>query len=207
MISLLKLTQHLHDTLSVNVGWNMIGSISQEIPVSHIQSEPAGMITSQFYGYNNGYFVSNTILPGKAYWVKVNSKGKLILSASNEKTEERCIKIIPINEYPPNPPGESILLNIPTEFNLEQNYPNPFNPSTIIKYAIPEECIVHISIYNILGQEVIRLVDEQKEAGYYTIELKLNEKLSSGVYYYRMEASSIKNVRNYTNVKKMLLLR
>ncbi len=68
------------DTIIVTAGWNMIGSISDTISVSSVVTEPSGIIISNFFGYNGLYTVTNLILPGKSYWVKVNVAGKIILS-------------------------------------------------------------------------------------------------------------------------------
>jgi hypothetical protein len=89
---------------------------------------------------------------------------------------------------------------IPTEFKLEQNYPNPFNPSTIIKFAIPEKSSVVIKIYDILGAEVLTLVNEEMEAGWFQKEFNASG-YSTGVYIYRIQAS------NYTSTKKMILVK
>jgi hypothetical protein len=89
---------------------------------------------------------------------------------------------------------------IPTVFKLEQNYPNPFNPSTIIKFAVPERNNVLIKIYDILGGEVLTLVNEELDAGWY--ERKFDAGLlSAGVYIYRMQAGS------YVSTKKMMMLK
>ena len=89
---------------------------------------------------------------------------------------------------------------MPTVFKLEQNYPNPFNPSTVIKFAVPEKSNVVIKIYDILGNEIITLVNEEMDAGWYEKSFNANG-ISSGVYLFRMEAE------NYVNTKKMILLR
>ena len=89
---------------------------------------------------------------------------------------------------------------IPTVFKLEQNYPNPFNPSTKIKFAVPEKSNVLIKVYDILGSEVVTLVNQEMDAGWY--ENNFNAAgLSSGVYLFRMEAG------NFISTKKMVLLR
>jgi hypothetical protein len=84
-------------------------------------------------------------------------------------------------------------------FALEQNYPNPFNPTTTIGYSIPEKCLVTIKIYDIMGNEVASLLNEEKEAGIYEIEFRTSkaEGLSSGIYFYKMSA------RNFSEVRKM----
>ena len=89
---------------------------------------------------------------------------------------------------------------IPTVFKLEQNYPNPFNPSTIIKFAVPERSSVLIKIYDILGGEVITLVNEEMDSGWYKREFNASG-YSTGVYVYRMQAG------NYVSTKKMILIK
>lgn len=96
--------------------------------------------------------------------------------------------------------------NIPEYYYLSQNYPNPFNPSTIIKYGLPEESNVKVNIYSILGEEISELVNTQQSAGYYNITWNaLN--LSSGIYLVRISANSIDGKSNFTDVKKMLLIK
>lgn len=95
---------------------------------------------------------------------------------------------------------------IPKEFQLHQNYPNPFNPTTSLRYALPTRSQVKIAIFNILGQTVATLVDAEQGAGYYSITW---EPVSgSGIYFYRMQAVSSSDPQwNFTQVKKMLLLK
>lgn len=85
-------------------------------------------------------------------------------------------------------------------FNLNQNFPNPFNPTTEIKYSIPSRSFVTLKVYNILGNEVRTLVNENKEAGEYSINFNAGS-LPSGVYFYRIAAG------NYTDLRKMVLLK
>ncbi len=89
---------------------------------------------------------------------------------------------------------------IPTEFALYQNYPNPFNPSTKIRYQLPQESKVIIKIYDILGSEVITLLNEKKEPGVYEVDFNASQ-LSSGTYIYRLVAGS------FVVTRKMLLLK
>lgn len=86
------------------------------------------------------------------------------------------------------------------DFALYQNYPNPFNPSTTIKFSLPEKLNVKISVYDVLGQKIKEILDENKEAGIYTINFDGSE-LSSGIYFYRIDAGK------YSDVKKMILIK
>ena len=88
----------------------------------------------------------------------------------------------------------------PSDFTLAQNYPNPFNPSTTIRYSIPTNSHVTLKVFNLLGQEVTTDVDETLAAGKYTATFNASN-LANGVYYYRIEAGSFKEV------KKMVLIR
>jgi hypothetical protein len=96
---------------------------------------------------------------------------------------------------------------IPESFVLSQNYPNPFNPTTIIKYGLPSQSKVKLEIYNTLGQRVVTLVDEQKEAGYFETEWNAIN-VATGLYFYRLEAVNLNNPANsFTQIKKMLLIK
>jgi hypothetical protein len=97
---------------------------------------------------------------------------------------------------------------IPTEFSLSQNYPNPFNPVTTIKFAVPEESTVRLTVYNILGQEVKVLIDnEVQQTGAYIYTFDAQD-WTSGIYFYRLTASPLqKGSGNFVDVKKMILLK
>jgi hypothetical protein len=106
-------------------------------------------------------------------------------------------------------PDETVV----TEFKLEQNYPNPFNPTTKIKYTIPaspksspkERTLVIMKIYDILGNEVATLVNEEQEPGVYEVEFNVAQvsrpEITSGVYFYQLKAGE------FIQTKKMLLLK
>ena len=84
--------------------------------------------------------------------------------------------------------------------SLVQNYPNPFNPFTTIQYSIPKQSIVTLRVYDVLGNEVAALVNEEKTAGTYEINFNASA-LSSGIYYYRLQAGS------FVQTKKLVLLK
>ncbi len=89
---------------------------------------------------------------------------------------------------------------VPNQFSLDQNYPNPFNPTTTIKFSVPEKANVSIKIFNSLGQIVNEVLNNNFDAGYYSINFNASN-LASGVYYYRMDAG------NFTQIKKMMLVK
>ena len=91
-------------------------------------------------------------------------------------------------------------LGIPDEYNLAQNYPNPFNPVTKIRYSLPHLSYVSLIVYNILGQEVITLVNEQQPAGIYEVRLDATG-LPSGIYFYKLQAGK------FGETKKMVLMK
>jgi hypothetical protein len=123
---------------------------------------------------------------------------------------------LPFGFDPPNVPASpgdtGIVLNVtvtsvierapgvPTTFALLQNYPNPFNPTTSISYDLPREAFVHLSVYNLLGEEVARLVNEEQHAGKYTASFSAAS-LPSGIYLYRLTAGGV------SSVKKMILMK
>ncbi len=89
---------------------------------------------------------------------------------------------------------------LPERYNLSQNYPNPFNPTTRIIYSIPVTGLVKLRIFDILGKEVMTLVNELKTAGDYGIDLD-GRNLSSGIYFYKLEAG------DFSSTKKMMLVK
>jgi hypothetical protein len=89
---------------------------------------------------------------------------------------------------------------MPSEFYLAQNYPNPFNPSTSIKYQVSSISDVSLKVYDLLGREVATLVNEEKPAGTYEITFDASG-LSSGVYYYKLQADT------FIETKKMILVK
>jgi hypothetical protein len=101
-------------------------------------------------------------------------------------------------EYFPLP--ENVVISKPKAFSLGQNYPNPSNPKSKIDFEIPGRSMVNISVYNLLGELVARLVNEIKEPGNYTVEFD-GGSLSSGTYFYRIVSEG------FTSVKKMILVK
>jgi hypothetical protein len=306
----------MSDTFTVRKDWNLIGSITTPALASTITPLNTH-IRSQVYGYGNGYVRVDTIVPGKGYWVKVDSAGKIMLHSSlaaaktainpvatalnsmnsftfidaaggrqvlyfgkrpelgdltiesfelppvpperifdaryesNRSAEfiddgisqeisimMRSVKYpvtiswnvknsgstawlkIDDSNIPLNSPGEYQLMKqpvnlslkltgtplaLPARYTLEQNYPNPFNPVTSIRYALPIDSKVSLKIYDVLGREVITLVDETQSAGFKSVTWKsVNSaglSVPSGIYFYRIQAGL------FTQTKKLVLIK
>jgi hypothetical protein len=89
---------------------------------------------------------------------------------------------------------------IPKSYSLSQNFPNPFNPTTKIEYQIPELSFVTLTVYDVLGNEITTLVNEEKSIGSYSVDFNATA-LPSGIYFYRLQASE------FVETKKMILLK
>lgn len=283
--------------MNVNQGWNIIGPFTQNIPVSSIQTNPPGIINSNFFTFENGYVSKDTLKIGRGYWVQTTASGYLYKSTSGRPAlsgeiirkddfaelnfslnDDNSIRLYLVSSgklnqshyLPPLPPsgifdvrfgsdryaevfggnhiislsgntaetkltfrnlkGNSLIIRdaidgtilneeiregsvivipanlssliletsviVPSDYELGQNYPNPFNPSTVIKYSVPNEGLVKIAVFDMLGREVKLLVNDFHTAGPY--EVKLNaEGLSSGVYVYKMRAGSFEAIRKF----------
>ncbi len=116
--------------------------------------------------------------------------------------KDYCYRLIQINTD-----GSFSVLNTikveaysPGEYLLFQNYPNPFNPSTKIYYALPELSHLSLKIYDVLGNEIATLVNEEKPAGSYEVQFN-GSALSSGIYFYTLRAG------NFSSTKKLILMK
>jgi parallel beta-helix repeat protein len=100
----------------------------------------------------------------------------------------------------PIPPTGDVQSAMPTTFALFQNYPNPFNPLTVLRYSLPVNSYVTLKAYDVVGREIATLVNEQKQAGNYTVPFDASD-IASGVYFYKLVSGS------FIDVKRMLLIK
>jgi hypothetical protein len=91
-------------------------------------------------------------------------------------------------------------LGAPESFELDQNYPNPFNPLTSIRFNLPTDSNVKLTVFNVLGQEVAELINENITAGYHSVNFD-GSSLNSGIYFYQLETN------NFTQIRKMMLVK
>ena len=98
------------------------------------------------------------------------------------------------------------VMQMPVSYVLHQNYPNPFNPKTVISYKLKVRSEVGLRIYDVLGREIVTLVNEVKDAGYHTVEWdgrnSASLQMSSGVYFYQLKCEN-----GFVDTKKMVLMK
>lgn len=160
----------------------------------------AGADASDFWGSLKGVYYSSdegnkwthlkSGLSEGVYSLAIDSKG-YIYAGAKDGFVYRSVNPITFVESPDTKPKS---------YYLSQNYPNPFNPVTTLEYSIPQKENVKITIHDILGREIITLINQMQNAGTYKIKFIANE-LNSGVYFYKMQAG------NFSDTKKMLLIR
>ncbi|MGE5860986.1 MAG: T9SS type A sorting domain-containing protein [Ignavibacteria bacterium] len=121
----------------------------------------------------------------------------------NLLTKELTCSFVPLTEITTSAAQESS--HLPETFSLNQNYPNPFNPSTKIRFEIPENSLVHLTIFNVLGKQVAEIVKREFLPGVYSIEWN-GSSFASGIYLLKMNAQSTSG-RDYSSVKKLVLLK
>jgi|GEM_PF-2992465 len=144
------------------------------------------------YSFMVSYDWNGVVVPSKSNYTFTPSSisySNLHTDSTNQNYDAQIVSAV-----------ADIQSGIPKEYNLYQNYPNPFNPSTVIRFALPKESDVKISIYNVLGQEVKTLFNGNLDAGFHQVEFYADN-LSSGIYIYWIQAN------NYSSIKKMMLLK
>jgi len=163
---------------------------------------------------NSGYDIERSNVKGKTSneWLKIGSvagKGSTTNTQQYSFTDKNLssgkykyrLKQIDFNgnfEY--FELTNEVNIGIPVRFNLSQNYPNPFNPVTTINYDLPNDGIVTIKVYDIIGREVKTFVSEMKTAGYYKLQFNVSD-FASGAYFYRMNAGDFVAVKKFVVLK------
>jgi hypothetical protein len=196
--------QHSPIKYSVNLVYNHNDQIFQELFRDTINVEDTANID-----FLRGFIIQNIPNGADSFYVQmvIDTTGNTDATAGldgiyndnsgiGDNMRNYKTKIV----YGNQKPGNNMITNIPKSFELSQNYPNPFNPTTTIKYQIPKDAFVSIKIYDILGREIYSLVNENKQAGYYSVNFN-GSNLASGIYFYRIKAG------DYVNVKRMALIK
>ena len=176
--------------------WNIARTESQ------IQNTMNTILTSEYYSTTDsglvGYWRFDEGIGQSAADLSVYSNTAMLGASINPEASdpvwvEANILIVNVKE-------ENVNDYIPTDFNLSQNYPNPFNPYTVIFFQLPVTRNVTLKVYDVLGNEIAVLVNEEKQAGNHEIDFNASL-LSSGVYFYQLKAGE------FSETKKMILLR
>ena len=157
-------------------------------PMSDISSGFRRVVQIGNANQNNSWTFKN--LPGGTYYWSVQAIDNSY-EGSTFASEKTFTNIVIIEE---------VTSPIPSVYSLAQNYPNPFNPTTTILYQLPKSTYVKLSIYDITGKLVETLVNEHKNAGYYSVNWDATN-VSSGIYIYKIDAS------NFSSVKKCLIVK
>ena len=170
-------------------------SSSDGITWTKYDNNPVLSPTSVSPQWTTGYYTPSVYFDGEQFhmWFTGWTEGHGIIAIGY------ATSLLDTSHYPTRIDDE-FLTQAPTEYKLLQNYPNPFNPSTTISYSIPKQSQVTLKIYDILGNEIKMLVNEEKTAGTYKINFNASD-LSSGIYFYKLETD------NYVKCKKMILLK
>ena len=158
-------------------------------------------------GLNNVIF-ANFYVPNGTLWLRGSSEatgsliGKDVIVGLNVKVSQESAfdgsSLAKLGSWQNNQ-GDPFS-QVPEQFELSQNFPNPFNPSTVITWQLPMDSHVTLKVYDVLGNEITTLVNEEKQAGVFEVEFSASD-LSSGVYFYKIEAG------DFVQTKKMVLLR
>jgi hypothetical protein len=167
---------------------------------------PAGLFDVRFSSGRIAEDLSSTqsiLVSGVTYPLKIKVEN-MSVTLKDESGKEIHKELNPGDEISINKSTVNKLMAteelIPNEYSLEQNFPNPFNSTTNIRYSVPADGFVNISIYNTLGEKVTEIVNGFHKAGNYQVRFTASE-LSSGIYIYRMKSGG--NI----SVKKMMILK
>ena len=163
-------------------GWELLVTVDDDeftyVDETLSLTQPGGQAGTDVYYYIKGVYTENPPTP-------------ILTAASNT-----VIINVPEDDIDKKSVSNNNLIN--TEFYLSQNYPNPFNPSTIIIYSLPVSGQITLKVFDMLGSEVAELINEQKEAGTYTIKFDATN-LTSGIYFYQIKAG------DYSATRKLIL--
>jgi hypothetical protein len=181
-------------------------NISDSVRLDLLQGETTLDVIGKSLASINAFrwIIPTNLIPGSFYRIR-------IVSTDNTEVSDSSDTVFSLM----NPSGiDSTDNDVPTEFNLYQNYPNPFNASTVISYTLPNSGIVQLKLFNLLGQEIITLINEEKSAGKYQIDFDASS-LPSGVYFYRLQIypafGGVGDLpvgeSGFVETKKMLLLK
>jgi hypothetical protein len=192
---------------SSNVHWYYQDSTSTDAPLLYEHGTLyVGTVEGRLLAFYDGADSSIYQTDSKHLGLKTNSK-KTVLANTNATIKPPVWGTFQGNNSRTGVYNGSLITDVkdktnllPAQFSLSQNYPDPFNPSTTISFTIPSRSSVSLKIFDLLGREVATIVSEELPAGTYARQWYAG-KMSSGVYFYRLQAGS------FTQTKRLVLLK
>jgi hypothetical protein len=179
---------------SPEFSWYLPVPVSQNLKYDlEYADNPDFLNSNKIENITSNHITISSLTPNKQYFWRVKAKNSDGVNSYYSNTGRFGIESTTDVDNP--------VSNIPDKYDLYQNYPNPFNPSTTIRFDLPQDTRLSLKIYNVLGQEVMTLIDNQEmKAGSYSKVVDLS-KLSSGIYIYKLVSPE------YQSVKKMILIK
>lgn len=166
---------------------------------SNDAADPEGAIVSWNWEFGDG--TTSTDKNPVHVYTAINTYNVKLTVTDNANASTTCAQNVIVSSIV----AVDKIAELPTKFELSQNFPNPFNPITNIAYALPERSMVKIAIYDILGKEIVTLVNKTEDAGYRTIQWngtdKFGSPVSTGIYVYRIQAGK------FIQTKKMVFMK
>lgn len=156
-------------------------------------------VDSVLFKANSPHF--SFIVASDTLYIKAFATGDFVIHGAGWKNKQ-IVSISPAYRINSTMVGVSENISIPTNYKLYQNYPNPFNPSTEIKFEIPAAGHVSLKIFDLMGREVAGLINENKEAGFYSANLNaVKYRMSSGIYFYQLTWNGISQTKSMVILK------
>ena len=193
--------------------WTTVYNVNYTVPGTGWQSVPFSLFV--WNGTDNLLMeicYSNTSFNSNSTVYATPTTNSMVWHQSADLTSGNGCTDLNAGTAQTNRPNISIFFNyiigvkennlIPDKYSLSQNYPNPFNPETVIKYSLQKSSFVTLKIYDVLGREVVTLVNEIKKPGEYLIPFSINQyPLASGVYFYKLQTEE------FSDVKRMIIIK
>ncbi|KAB2842397.1 MAG: cellulase family glycosylhydrolase, partial [Melioribacteraceae bacterium] len=189
------------DWLKFTVNISDAGIYTANIRIAGANS--GGKILMSLENRNLGSLINVPVTGGWQNWQTINVENIELPAGKHELTVKFFYGGFNINyiEFFPTTVGINEPQIIPNKFELEQNTPNPFNNSTVIRYSIPEDSIVNLSVYSVTGEIIYNIFNESQRAGTYSVNWD-TDNINSGVYFYRLSTSS-----GFERTRKAVLLK
>jgi hypothetical protein len=187
-MTVIIVNRDIYSARNVTVNLSETSASDGDYPTLQLAALPSG---ETFISHDDNALIESEVS------VKLNSFSITVPALS---TTAVLLNSLTITGIPANKNLSDEIKIFPNEFRLEQNYPNPFNPSTFIDYQLPKSDFVTLKVFDVVGHEVETLVNERQSAGNHSVQFNAS-KLTSGVYFYKIEAGTYRDTRKFLLVK------